>query len=114
MCLSQMNEEEHAEEGDSESDLAVLQTEFKTFLSRNKAHLGMSECAETTFQLISSHGRMDMLLFFAELIEDYERMMTLHVQEENYEGAVELLQVQSQKYIEKHRRPPEKIENLFY
>jgi vacuolar protein sorting-associated protein 18 len=113
MSLSQMNEEENSDMlGDTE--LALLQTEFKNFLSANKAHLGMSECAETTFQLISSHGRMDMLLYFAELIEDYERMMMLHVQEENYEGAVELLQVQSQKYIEIHRRPPEKIENLFY
>lgn len=100
--------------GDLADDMKSIQDEFKSFLKDNRAHLGMSECAETTFQLISSHGRMDMLLYFADLIEDYERMMTLYVQEENYNGAVSLLHRESQRYVENHRRPPEKIENLFY
>ena len=51
---------------------------------------------------------------FADLIEDYERMMTLYVQEENYNDAVSLLHRESQRYVENHRRPPEKIESLFY
>ena len=128
MFLSQMNGLDAMAEGSSLSsnidstktdddvteDMQSIQDEFKSFLKDNRAHLGMSECAETTFQLISSHGRMDMLLYFADLIEDYERMMTLYVQEENYNGAVSLLYRESQRYVENHRRPPEKIESLFY
>ena len=126
MFLSQMNGLDAMAEGSSLSnnidsnktdddvteDMQSIQDEFKSFLKDNRAHLGMSECAETTFQLISSHGRMDMLLYFADLIEDYERMMTLYVQEENYNGAVSLLYRESQRYVENHRRPPEKIESL--
>jgi vacuolar protein sorting-associated protein 18 len=119
MCMAEMNEQENLigtpDAGeDAEAEMATLQVEFKEFLTSNRSFLGMSECAETTFQLISSHGRLDMMLFFAELIEDYERMMTLYVQEENYIGAVELLKKHSTKYLDRHQRPPEKIESLFY
>ena len=94
MFLSQLNDLDSREDGNASSNksdgdtLSGVQEEFKAFLKENRAHLGMSECAETTFQMISSHGRIDMLLYFADLIEDYERMMTLYVQEENYNDAV--------------------------
>ena len=38
-------------------------------------------------------------------------MMTLYVQEENYNDAVSLLHRESQRYVENHRRPPGKIGN---
>jgi hypothetical protein len=53
----------------------------------------------TTFHLISSHGRMEQLLFYSELIKDYERVVGHHMQRGDYEAA---LQVLSQKEV---RRP---------
>ena len=76
------------------------------------------ECAETTYQLISAHGQMDILLHFANLIEDYERMMTHYIQEEEYDRAVKLLvevvQYHQVKKKQKKQKPPERVIELFY
>jgi hypothetical protein len=34
----------------------------------------------TTYTLISSHGRIDELLYYAMLIEDYERVISYYIQ----------------------------------
>ncbi|RLN56931.1 hypothetical protein BBJ29_000880 [Phytophthora kernoviae] len=54
---------------------ANLLFEFKQFLQDQKSHLDPA----TTFNLISSHGRPDELVFYATLIEDYEKVITYHV-----------------------------------
>ena len=61
-------------EDDSEVNnvqLTQLITEFKNFLRTHKDQVcGLNrECSETTYQLISAHGQMTILLYFAELIE---------------------------------------------
>ena len=96
------------------SDLIL---EFKSFLKVNCDHVcGLNrECAETTYQLISAHGQMGMLLYFAELIQDYERMMTHYIQEDSYEEAVELLRRVGVYHMQRKKSPPpEAIIELFY
>lgn len=60
---------------------------FKQFLQDQKAHLNPA----TTFNLIASHGRTDELVFYATLIEDYEKVVTYHVHRGEYSAAIELL-----------------------
>lgn len=104
----------------SESHDAVaadLILEFKSFLKTNRTHVcGLNrECAETTYQLISAHGQMAMLLYFAELIEDYERMMTHFIQEDSYEEAVELLRRVGVYHMQRKKSPPpEAVIELYY
>lgn len=66
---------------------ANLMFEFKQFLQDQKSHLDPA----TTFNLISSHGRPDELVFYATLIEDYEKVITYHVDRGEYGAAIELL-----------------------
>ncbi|KAJ0395070.1 hypothetical protein P43SY_011458 [Pythium insidiosum] len=79
---------------------ANLLFEFKQFLQDQKAHLDPA----TTFNLISSHGRTDELVFFATLVEDYEKVVTYHVHRGEYGAAIELLR----------SVPTSKVEELWY
>mmetsp|Transcript_1320 Transcript_1320/g.3893 ORF Transcript_1320/g.3893 Transcript_1320/m.3893 type:complete len:989 (-) Transcript_1320:17-2983(-) len=60
---------------------------FNTFLAEHREDLH----ADTVFHLISSHGRVEELVAFAELIEDYQRVVTHHIQRRNYAAAVSAL-----------------------
>ena len=75
----------HAEDDDGR---AALVKEFKMFLVDQKAHLDPT----TTYNLLSSHGRMDELLFFAELLGDFERVITHYIQVCSYKLALLTLQ----------------------
>ncbi|KAI9898805.1 hypothetical protein PsorP6_019091 [Peronosclerospora sorghi] len=66
---------------------ANLLFEFKQFLQDQKSYLDPA----TTFNLISSHGRPDELVFYATLIEDYEKVITYHMDRGDYGAAIELL-----------------------
>lgn len=79
---------------------ANLLFEFKQFLQDQKNHLDPA----TTFNLISSHGRTDELVFYATLIEDYEKVVTYHVHRGEYGAAIELLR----------SVPTSKVEELYY
>ncbi|DAZ97990.1 TPA: hypothetical protein N0F65_005148 [Lagenidium giganteum] len=73
---------------------------FKQFLQDQKNHLDPA----TTFNLIASHGRTDELVFYATLIEDYEKVVTYHVHRGEYGAAIELLR----------GVPTSKVEELYY
>ncbi|KAF9974592.1 hypothetical protein BGZ73_001990 [Actinomortierella ambigua] len=69
---------------------SLLEDEFRSFLETNKNHLDK----KTTYKLLASHGRTPQLLFFAELIKDYERVISHWIQEKNYKNALEVLSKQ--------------------
>lgn len=46
---------------------------------------------ETTFELISSHGRIHELVFYAETIGDFEWVLNYHIQQGNYFQALDIL-----------------------
>ncbi|EGG14862.1 7-fold repeat in clathrin and VPS proteins repeat-containing protein [Cavenderia fasciculata] len=63
------------------------QNEFRQFLTNFKENLNQA----TSFHIISSHGAIDELLFYARLIEDYERVISYHIQHQQYETALNVL-----------------------
>lgn len=67
----------------------VIQEEFYAFLGQNvvKDHLNHA----TTYNLIASHGRTDELLHFAMLTEDFERVITHHIQQGKYSLALQAM-----------------------
>ena len=44
------------------------------------------------YNLIASHGNMEDLVFFADLMEDYEKVIGHQLQNNNFEQAIEQLQ----------------------
>ena len=75
--------------------------EFQEFLYHN--HDVLNE--HTTFELMSSHGRTQDLLYYAELIGNFEWLIGHHIQQKNYSEAIRLLASQ---------KNPMKIEELYY
>lgn len=70
-----------------QATLSDLQDEFRHFLSTHKDSLNPA----TTFHIISSHGCIDELLHYATVIEDFERVISHHIQHQNYKPALDLL-----------------------
>uniref|UniRef100_A0A8C4Q9Y5 Vacuolar protein sorting-associated protein 18 homolog n=2 Tax=Eptatretus burgeri TaxID=7764 RepID=A0A8C4Q9Y5_EPTBU len=67
--------------------------EFHKFLAQNRVKeclLAMRTRA-MIYNLIASHGDVQDLLFFATLIQDYERVVAHHLQQEDYLGALEVM-----------------------
>jgi len=79
---------------------AQLLMEFQQFLEDHKEHLNPA----TTFDLISSHGRVIELLFYASLIEDFERVITHYIHEGEHGEAIDVLR----------SAPFAKVEPLYY
>ena len=48
----------------------------------------------TTYNLMASHGRVDEMLFFAALIKDFERVITYHFQQGDYQKALVIMSKQ--------------------
>ncbi|KAG2188073.1 hypothetical protein INT44_000824 [Umbelopsis vinacea] len=64
-----------------------IEDEFRTFLETYKGHLHKP----TTYKLISSHGRSSAMLYYADLIGDYDRVISHWIIEENWAKALEVL-----------------------
>jgi len=71
----------------------VIQDEFKSFLQDNKTTI--ARAFPTIQKLISSHGRVDELLFVATLVEDFESVISHHTQRGQFVEALQVLRNQS-------------------
>ena len=85
------------EEEDQKQSLLL---EFRSFLTDKGGNLD----PQTTYSLLSSHGCVEELLFYALRIEDYDRVLTHHLQKEDVGSAIYILQ----------NIPVEKAEDLYY
>lgn len=64
-----------------------LEVDFQAFL--NKYHQSLH--AQTTYDLISSHGRVDDMLYYAQLIGDYGRILSHYVCVKDWERVLSTL-----------------------
>jgi hypothetical protein len=64
-----------------------LQKEFRDFLDTNKKYLNK----DTTFRLITSHGQVQETIYYAMMIEDYERVISHCITEGDFGQALEIL-----------------------
>jgi len=69
--------------------------EFKQFLKDHKEHLN----AATTYNLISSHGCVDELLYYATIMEDFERVIGYYIQAGDYIQALQKMSSQTSEEI---------------
>ncbi|KAJ5573658.1 uncharacterized protein N7459_008085 [Penicillium hispanicum] len=78
--------------GEIKDQLGDVQTEFREFVSKHKADLDK----KTVYDIISSHGREQELLFFATVTNDYNYVLSYWIQREKWSEALSVLQRQSE------------------
>ncbi|KAF2208754.1 hypothetical protein CERZMDRAFT_48735 [Cercospora zeae-maydis SCOH1-5] len=76
---------------DTERQLPTVRKEFQDFVSKYKADLDR----KTTYEIISAHGREEELLFFANVVEDYNYVLSYWVNRERWNEAMLVLTKQT-------------------
>ncbi|KAF2457272.1 Pep3/Vps18/deep orange family-domain-containing protein [Lineolata rhizophorae] len=76
---------------DSQGQLQVVRKEFQDFATKYKSDLDK----KTTYEVISSHGREEELLFFATLVNDYNYVLAYWIQRERWLEALNILKKQT-------------------
>ncbi|KAL5007275.1 hypothetical protein ScPMuIL_016081 [Solemya velum] len=84
------------EEGDIRNQTYdETQEEFRTFLRQSKVKECTSNNRGVVYDLIASHGDVEDMVFFACLMQDFERVVSHYMQHDDYEGALKVLNKQS-------------------
>lgn len=83
---------EGATTGDIKNQLGSIRADFQEFVKKHKADLDK----KTVYDIISSHGREEELLFFATVTNDYNYVLSYWIQREKWSEALNVLQRQSE------------------
>ncbi|KAG2023080.1 DigA protein [Coprinopsis cinerea AmutBmut pab1-1] len=73
------------------TERAILQDDLRQFFDTYKSNLNK----ETVYELIQSHGRTDMYLYYANLIGDYQRVVEHWILDEEWLKAIEVISRQT-------------------
>uniref|UniRef100_A0A8C5R6H0 Vacuolar protein sorting-associated protein 18 homolog n=1 Tax=Leptobrachium leishanense TaxID=445787 RepID=A0A8C5R6H0_9ANUR len=65
--------------------------EFRTFLATQKNKDCMINNRASIYELLASHGDTEHMVYFAVLMQDYERVVSHHCQHDDYEEALQVL-----------------------
>jgi hypothetical protein len=76
---------------DLEKQLPALRREFQEFVTKQKPDLDRT----TTYEIISAHGREEELLFFANVVEDYNYVLSYWINRERWQEAMAVLKKQT-------------------
>lgn len=87
--------DENLSPAQTQDQLETIRSEFHDFVNRYKGDLDM----KTTYDIISSHGREEELLFFASAINDYNYVLSYWVQRERWSEALNVLKKQTDPQI---------------
>ncbi|KAJ5191676.1 uncharacterized protein N7498_010661 [Penicillium cinerascens] len=83
---------EGATTGEIKDQLGSVRAEFQDFVTKHKADLDK----KTVYDIISSHGREEELLFFATVTNDHNYVLSYWIQREKWSEALNVLQRQSE------------------
>ncbi|KAI8823436.1 vacuolar protein sorting protein 18 [Fimicolochytrium jonesii] len=78
--VDEASEQAKSERKRLEEEEAVALDEFRQFLQKYKARLDL----DTTSNIIASHGRVQELLYFLELMGNFEKVVTYWIQEQEW------------------------------
>ncbi|CAI8047134.1 Vacuolar protein sorting-associated protein 18 homolog, partial [Geodia barretti] len=92
------------DEGDREGHAKMTQ-EFHSFLETKSLRECLEANAKTVYDLLSSHGAVEDVVFFAMLMKDYERVITHHIRQGKYVEALRVLHRKGSEALE----APEKV-----
>lgn len=95
MAMTKAELVEKSTPADISSQLHMVRREFHDFIRRYKEALDH----KTVYDIISSHGREEELLFFSSTINDYNYVLSYWVQRENWPEALKALNKQTDSSI---------------
>ncbi|RDL35342.1 Uncharacterized protein BP5553_07273 [Venustampulla echinocandica] len=75
----------------TKDQLNTIRTEFHDFVKKHRADLDQ----KTTYDIISSHGREEELLFFASAVNDYNYVLAYWMQRERWKEVLDVLKKQT-------------------
>jgi len=78
-----------------QAEIQGIREEFHKFLSSSKLRECLDLNKRTIYALISSHGALEDLVFFANLMQDYERVINHYIKAERWSEALTALRKQS-------------------
>ena len=87
--------DENLSPAQTQDQLETIRSEFHDFVTRYKNDLDM----KTTYDIISSHGREEELLYFASAVNDYNYVLSYWVQRERWTEALNVLKKQTDPQI---------------
>ncbi|XP_068704082.1 vacuolar protein sorting-associated protein 18 homolog isoform X2 [Montipora capricornis] len=73
----------------------ALQDEFRKFLAQTKVKTCLDQNRKTAYDLIASHGDVENLIFFAMLMQDFEHVISHHIQHDDFPSALDVLTKQT-------------------
>ncbi|PMD65082.1 uncharacterized protein K444DRAFT_519839 [Hyaloscypha bicolor E] len=76
----------------TKNQLETIRTEFQEFVKKFKSDLDR----RTTYDIISSHGREEELLFFASAVNDYNYVLGYWMQRERWKDVLDVLKKQTE------------------
>jgi len=78
--------------GETEEQLETIRSEFQDFVKKYRTDLDQ----KTTYDIISSHGREEELLFFATAVNDHNYVLSYWIQRERWIEALNVLKKQTE------------------
>ena len=87
--------DENATPQQSQDQLESVRKEYQDFVQKYKNDLDR----KTTYDIISSHGREDELLYFASAVNDHNYVLAYWVQRERWSSALTVLKKQTDPHI---------------
>ena len=82
---------ERTNTAETKDELSLVRDEFRDFVSKYRGDLD----PETTYEVISSHGREQELLTYATAIDDYEYVLSYWVRKEKWPESLDILKRQT-------------------
>lgn len=82
---------ENTNTAETKDVLATIRKEFEEFVSKYRTDLDR----QTTYEIISSHGREQELLSYATAIDDYNYVLSYWVQRERWQESLDVLKKQT-------------------
>eukprot|EP00057_Strongylocentrotus_purpuratus_P024183 XP_011678657.1 PREDICTED: LOW QUALITY PROTEIN: vacuolar protein sorting-associated protein 18 homolog [Strongylocentrotus purpuratus] len=79
---------------DQQTRFKEQQEEFQKFLATTRVKECLSSNVNTVYDLIASHGDVENMVYFAMLMQDYERVIRHHIQNEDYTAVLGVLRKQ--------------------
>lgn len=90
--LNQLSDLTHAGQYDKRD---VLREEFHAFLSEDSVKMCLRESRDAIYKIFASHGHIEDMIYFAELMKDYAQIIKHYIQEENQNKALYALAQQN-------------------
>ncbi|UJR25410.1 hypothetical protein I4U23_006757 [Adineta vaga] len=90
--LNLQPDEEILDEKGRKDRFDEIRRKFQYFLRKPEIQTCLKEHRSAMYDLLTSHGDLDDLILFAEHVQDYERVILLYLEREDYEKALKTLE----------------------